>query len=106
MRSKEVEEDMKKLEKINLYIGIKPSTIKCLQCCNEGFGEIQAEIVINPYLPKAIETVLNYIEKLEKLPNKIRDKIEILEKLQNEFKENEELRIKIIAYKELLEEEK
>lgn len=35
--------------------------------------------------------------------SKIKEKIETLEKLQNEFKNNEELRIKIIAYKELLE---
>lgn len=35
---------------------------------------------------------------------KIKDKIKILEKLQNEFLNNEELRIKIIAYKELIKE--
>ena len=35
---------------------------------------------------------------------KVKDKIEILEKLQNEFSNNEELRIKIIAYKELIKE--
>lgn len=34
---------------------------------------------------------------------KVKDKIETLEKLQKEFHNNEELRIKIIAYKELLE---
>lgn len=34
----------------------------------------------------------------------IKKKIEILEKLQKEFKDNEEIRIKIIAYKELLDE--
>lgn len=34
----------------------------------------------------------------------IEKKIEILEKLQKEFKDNEEIRIKIIAYKELLDE--
>ena len=40
------------------------------------------------------------------LNSKIRDKIEVLEKLQKEFPNNDGLRIKIIAYKELLEEEK
>lgn len=35
---------------------------------------------------------------------KIKDKIKILEKLQNEFLNNEELRVKIIAYKELIKE--
>lgn len=34
----------------------------------------------------------------------VQNKIKILEKLQKEFKDNEELRIKIVAYKELLEE--
>lgn len=37
------------------------------------------------------------------LVQEVTDKIKILEKLQNEFLNNEELRIKIIAYKELLE---
>ena len=32
----------------------------------------------------------------------IQDKIDVLEKIQKEFKNNEELRIKIITYKELL----
>ena len=42
--------------------------------------------------------ILNSVPK-----SKVKEKIETLEKLQNEFKNNEELRIKIIAYKELLE---
>lgn len=37
---------------------------------------------------------------------KITNKIKVLEKLQKEFPNNDELRIKIIAYKELLEENK
>ena len=37
--------------------------------------------------------------------NKIKAKIEVLEKLQKEFPNNDEIRIKIIAYKELLEKE-
>lgn len=36
--------------------------------------------------------------------SRIKKKIDVLENLQNEFKDNEELRIKIIAYKELLKE--
>ena len=75
-----------------------------------------------------MQTILNLIEKLQKeneelnklhiqdnkhldfimkhsIPiQKIKDKIKILEKLQNEFLNNEELRVKIIAYKELIEE--
>lgn len=35
---------------------------------------------------------------------KIKDKIETLEKIQKEFPNNERLEVKIIAYKELLEE--
>ena len=35
---------------------------------------------------------------------KIKDKIETLEKIQKEFPDNERLEVKIIAYKELLEE--
>ena len=74
------------------------------------------------------KTLLNLVEKLQKeneelnklhiqdnkhldfimkhsIPiQKIKDKIKILEKLQNEFLNNEELRVKIIAYKELIEE--
>lgn len=37
--------------------------------------------------------------------DKIKEKIEELEKLQKEFPNNDEIRIKIIAYKELLEKE-
>lgn len=42
----------------------------------------------------------NYTSK-----DKIKAKIEVLEKLQKEFPNNDEIRIKIIAYKELLEKE-
>ena len=49
-----------------------------------------------------IEIVQNDIN--QKWIRKVKDKIEILEKLQKEFLNNEELRIKIIAYKELIEE--
>lgn len=43
---------------------------------------------------------------LDSTPNdKIKAKIEVLEKLQKEFPNNDEIRIKIIAYKELLEKE-
>ena len=40
---------------------------------------------------------------VKSIQEKIKEKIKTLEKLQKEFKDNEELRIKIIAYKELLE---
>ena len=39
------------------------------------------------------------------MQDKIKAKIEVLEKLQKEFPNNDEIRIKIIAYKELLEKE-
>ena len=42
----------------------------------------------------------NFISKA-----KIKAKIEVLEKLQKEFPNSDEIRIKIIAYKELLEKE-
>lgn len=71
-----------------------------------------------------IETLLAEFERLEdleddlttvylngvydgekKVQDKIKAKIEELEKLQKEFPNNDEIRIKIIAYKELLEKE-
>ena len=45
------------------------------------------------------------IAKRYEMENKIKAKIEVLEKLQEEFPNNDEIRIKIIAYKELLEKE-
>ena len=44
------------------------------------------QIIYENYIPKSV----------------IQDKIDVLEKIQKEFKNNEELRIKIITYKELL----
>ena len=48
-------------------------------------------------------SITNGIDK--KWKDKIKAKIEVLEKLQKEFPNNDEIRIKIIAYKELLEKE-
>ena len=45
------------------------------------------------------------IAKRYEYEDKIKAKIEVLEKLQKEFPNNDEIRIKIIAYKELLEKE-
>ena len=42
---------------------------------------------------------------VKSVEDKIKAKIEVLEKLQKEFPNNDEIRIKIIAYKELLEKE-
>lgn len=51
----------------------------------------------------------NYQVAMEELEqrweDKIKAKIEVIEKLQKEFPNNDEIRIKIIAYKELLEKE-
>ena len=55
-------------------------------------------LVNNPGMAKYLND--NYIFK-----SKIESKIKVLETLQKEFPNNEELRIKIIAYKELLREE-
>lgn len=52
--------------------------------------------------------IKRYKEVIEKdyvSKDKIKAKIEVLEKLQKEFPNNDEIRIKIIAYKELLEKE-
>ena len=56
----------------------------------------------NKQLKQAIETVLQALKN--SIPKKkIEDKINLLENLQEEFPNNEEIRIKIISYKELLE---
>lgn len=68
---------------------------------NEIIEKLQKE---NKTLKSFVSGVVN--ENIEKdfIPvQEVKDKIKILEKLQNEFLNNEELRIKIIAYKELLE---
>ena len=46
---------------------------------------------------------LDYVKNNYTSNDKIKAKIEVLEKLQKEFPNNDEIRIKIIAYKELLE---
>lgn len=51
------------------------------------------------------QSSMNYYNLYKELVDKIKAKIEVLEKLQKEFPKNDEIRIKIIAYKELLEEE-
>ena len=55
---------------------------------------------------EAISLSFNEIQDRDKhWKDKIKAKIEVLEKLQKEFPNNDEIRIKIIAYKELLEKE-
>lgn len=75
--------------------------IEKLQKENEELKNLMAHK--NDYTKKLEEDLFencsNYVIPLQK----VKDKIKILEKLQNEFLNNEELRIKIIAYKELLE---
>ena len=51
------------------------------------------------------QSSMNYYNLYRELVDKIKAKIEVLEKLQKEFPNNDEIRIKIIAYKELLEKE-
>lgn len=54
---------------------------------------------------RVLREVQSLNHKLEKWEDEIKAKIEALEKLQKEFPNNDEIRIKIIAYKELLEKE-
>lgn len=49
-----------------------------------------------------IECQLIFDKGVKSVENKIKEKIRILEKLQKEFLNNNEIEIKIIAYKELL----
>lgn len=58
---------------------------------------IRLQEEINEKCKLKTELYLNSIPK-----SVIEDKIDVLEKIQKEFKNNEELRIKIITYKELL----
>ena len=58
---------------------------------------------LNPPAEVCIERLKKVLEN--SVPKKkVEDKIELLENLQKEFPDNEEIRIKIISYKELLEE--
>lgn len=61
------------------------------------------EIEQTKYIKRSFDYCIA-VEK-KKLEDKIKAKIEVLEKLQKEFPNNDEIRIKIIAYKELLEKE-
>lgn len=74
MRTKEVEEAIKTIQeqKENVEHGIN-----AMECRPEDYDED----VYNDYieLKKKAETLLSYIEKLEQLPNKIRDKIKELD---------------------------
>ena len=70
MRSKEVKEAINilfHLQHINTYLDL-----------NKDDFQIKSETIIE--WSKSTETVLAYIETLEQLPNKIRDKIKELEK--------------------------
>lgn len=87
------------------YVYIILNLIEKLQKENEelkkklSLKQFDINVIYNDYLEK-----LNEYEKNSISIQKIKDKIEILEKLQNEFLNNEELRVKIIAYKELIKE--
>lgn len=66
-KDKELEEAIYKLKHKNLYIQIKPSSVECIDCINNNRNKhIEAEIVINPYLDEAIETVLQALETKDK----------------------------------------
>ena len=75
-------------------------------------NKIEQLLIENKELKERNEYLVKHKAKLEKelyesnedyIPKSvIQDKIDVLEKIQKEFKNNEELRIKIITYKELL----
>lgn len=87
--NKEFETQKQQFQIVNAYI-------KQLEEENKNMAE--EYLVNNPGMAKYLND--NYIFK-----SKIESKIKVLETLQKEFPNNEELRIKIIAYKELLREE-
>ena len=84
--NKEFETQKQQFQIVNAYI-------KQLEEENKNMRE--EYLVNNPGMAKYLND--NYIFK-----SKIESKIKVLETLQKEFPNNEELRIKIIAYKELL----
>lgn len=98
----EIEEEQTEMSNKNCELEFE---IEKLQKENEelknklNLKQFDINVVYNDYLEKLNEYKENSISI-----QKIKDKIKILEKLQNEFLNNEELRVKIIAYKELIEE--
>lgn len=81
-----------------MYFAIQTvlNELERLQKKNEELN-IRLQEEINEKCKLKTELYLNSIPK-----SVIEDKIDVLEKIQKEFKNNEELRIKIITYKELL----
>lgn len=86
LTNKDFETQKQQFQIVNAYI-------KQLEEENKNMTE--EYLVNNPGMAKYLND--NYIFK-----SKIESKIKVLETLQKEFPNNEELRIKIIAYKELL----
>lgn len=86
LTNKDFETQKQQFQIVNAYI-------KQLEEENKNMAE--EYLVNNPGMAKYLND--NYIFK-----SKIESKIKVLETLQKEFPNNEELRIKIIAYKELL----
>ena len=72
---------------------------------NNPYKNFQLNYLRENFIPKSkVKELLKEINTDYIPVFNIQNKIKILEKLQNEFKDNEEIRIKIIAYKELLDE--
>ena len=88
---------IKKLEKENeeWQRAYQEEKDKQFELLRENKNMAEEYLVNNPGMAKYLND--NYIFK-----SKIESKIKVLETLQKEFPNNEELRIKIIAYKELL----
>lgn len=94
-------------QSITIYGIAMLDVIKVLTIVEKQSKEIEELKEINEEMGKALDewnngerTSIFHIHK-----DKIKATIEELEKLQKEFPNNDEIRIKIIAYKELLEKE-
>ena len=87
MRTKEVEEAIKVLDKYKIRLLQTRKEIGLV----EDFKNHHTEKQYNRCGKRAnaIDTVLSYIETLEKLPNKIRDKIKELEEELDEFEKTD-----------------
>ena len=92
------EEEIEENEEVNNSINI---VINLIEKQFKEIEELKKPKYIIDFKTNKITTLTNdFVSK-----DKIKAKIEVLEKLQKEFPNNDEIRIKIIAYKELLEKE-
>lgn len=98
------------IEKQSKEIEELKETLKCTQNSwyedTQKIEEMKKQIDLDNECEIALNNRIMDLENVDKKwKDKIKAKIEVLEKLQKEFPNNDEIRIKIIAYKELLEKE-